>query len=455
MLVMLNAECFNHAVCQSGQECPDQMAIRRAGIERNRCNIDTQHSTAPGLIMHFDSVPPTRSAALLQIDTINPAAYARSRNFLNGAVTGLSPYITHGLITLPEVLNGVIQRHQPLDVGHKLVYELGWREYFRHVWAVRGDTIFTSLHQGPLPDAAYDPALPDDFCTAQTGVPVIDHAVRTLYSTGGLHNHARMWVASYLVHLRHVHWRAGADWMYRHLLDGDLASNYLSWQWVAGTGSHKPYLFNAENVARYAPQAWHSPGTVIDQSYAALDQLARGRGVPVFRGGSDSEVVHEPLILTVPPSALPILTPESAILPQLQGREVWLVHPWALHLPADGVPSDALILGVYPREFHQRWPWSAPRWQWVDAAMSAVAQERWLLDKRQLEDLLASAKRVVSVDNPHIRGLISTAIDWQPEPRLFPKVGKPCHSFSQWWKRASQSFSSAESLLMHSLTDQG
>jgi deoxyribodipyrimidine photo-lyase len=60
-----------------------------------------------------------------------------------------------------------------------------------------------------------------------------------LYATGYLHNHARLWLASYLVHLRKVHWRVGADWMYSHLLDGDMASNYLSWQWVSSTGSNK------------------------------------------------------------------------------------------------------------------------------------------------------------------------------------------------------------------------
>ena len=95
-------------------------------------------------------------------------------------------------------------------------------------------------------------------------MPVIDEAVRTLFATGTLHNHARMWLASSVVHVRKVHWRVGADWLYGHLLDGDLASNHLSWQWVAGTGSRKPYLFNAGNVARYAPAAWHSPGSVID-----------------------------------------------------------------------------------------------------------------------------------------------------------------------------------------------
>ena len=95
-----------------------------------------------------------------------------------------------------------------------------------------------------------------------------DAWVAELKHTGYLHNHARMWLASYVVHLRKVHWRAGADWLYAHLLDGDLASNHLSWQWVAGTGSHKPYLFNAENVARIA----HS---------AAVLALPQGRGAVI------------------------------------------------------------------------------------------------------------------------------------------------------------------------------
>ena len=201
---------------------------------------------------------PTREAALARVAAVRPADYARSRNAIEGAVTQLSPYITHGFVTLPEVLAGVAARHR-LDVQHKFVFELGWREYFRHVWLHRGTDILDSLHQGLLPEHGYSTELPADIRQGRTGVPAIDMAVRTLYTTGYLHNHARMWLASYVVHLRKVHWRTGADWMVAHLLDGDLASNHLSWQWVAGTGSSKPYLFNADNVARYAPAAWHSP----------------------------------------------------------------------------------------------------------------------------------------------------------------------------------------------------
>lgn len=204
------------------------------------------------------SFEPTLAAATARIAAVRPAAYARTRNAIDGAVSGLSPYITHGFVTLPQVVAAVTARHA-LDVQHKFVFELGWREYFRHVWAQRGDGILQSLHGGPLPDAAYAREVPVDIRRGATGAPVIDEAVRMLYATGMLHNHARMWLASYVVHMRKVHWRAGADWLYGHLLDGDLASNHLSWQWVAGTGSHKPYPFST-------PTTWRAtrrpPGTV-------------------------------------------------------------------------------------------------------------------------------------------------------------------------------------------------
>ena len=69
---------------------------------------------------------------------------------------------------------------------------------------------------------------------------------------GYLHNHARMWLAGYVVHWRKVKWQAGARWFLQHLLDGDPASNNLSWQWVASTYSHKPYFYNRENVEKYS-----------------------------------------------------------------------------------------------------------------------------------------------------------------------------------------------------------
>ncbi len=274
----------------------------------------------------LDLFPPTRAAALGRIAAVRPSDYARSRNAIDGAVTQLSPYITHGLVSLPEVLAGVGTRHR-LDVQHKFVFELGWREYFRHVWHHLGPDILDSLHHGLLPEHGYATEVPADIRQARTGVPVIDMAVRTLYATGYLHNHARMWLASYVVHLRKVHWRAGADWLVSHLLDGDLASNHLSWQWVAGTGSSKPYLFNADNVARYAPQAWHSAGSVIDCSYEALDAMARsGRPVKTTPHGDG---VEEPAVWSVPQG----VASAAPLAADVAGRDVWLVQPWVNRQP--------------------------------------------------------------------------------------------------------------------------
>jgi deoxyribodipyrimidine photo-lyase len=394
-----------------------------------------------------DALPPTRSAALARIARIRPAAYARTRNHLDGAVTGLSPYLTHGLVTLRDVLAG-LPIHEPLSVQHKLVYELGWREFFRHAWSRHGDGILRSLHDGPRPDDTYDPVLPADIRHACTGVPAIDEAVRTLYATGTLHNHARMWLASYVVHLRHVHWRAGADWLVAHLLDGDLASNHLSWQWVAGTGSHKPYLFNAVNVARYAPDAWHSAGSVIDRSYEALERIARAeRGVGTLPGARAPAPTDEPLRLGTPPSALGVGAPEVGTAARLRGRDVWLVHPWALRQPPPDVPEDAAIIGVYPREHHEAWPWPEARWRWVDAAMAAVTHERWFVDAPGLADALAEAATVRSVDDPHATRWLRDFARLDAAPTVFPHVARPCASFSQWWTRATRGLDTAQDLL--------
>jgi deoxyribodipyrimidine photo-lyase len=396
-----------------------------------------------------DALPPSRGAALARIGRVRPSAYASTRNHLDGAVTGLSPYLTHGLVTLPEVLAGILQRG-PLPVQHKLVFELGWREFFRHAWHHAGDDILQSLHEGPRPDTDYAPELPADIRQARTGVPAIDEAVRTLYATGTLHNHARMWLASYVVHLRHVHWRAGADWLVAHLLDGDLASNHLSWQWVAGTGSHKPYLFNADNVARYAPVAWHSPGTLIDQPYETLDRVARGARVrAVHRPGLAVDPTPEPPLLHTPPPDLGLTTPDLATADRLRGRSVFLMHPWALRAP-DGqaqAPDGTVCIGLYLQEHHAAWPWPDARWRWVDAAMAAVTTERWHVSAAALGHALAGAASVRSVSDPHISQHLKALARLDQAPALFGAVERHCSSFSQWWTRATRGLQHAQDLL--------
>jgi len=397
-------------------------------------------------MMLLETFPPTRQAALKRVSIVRPSDYARSRNAIEGAVTGLSPYITHGLLSLPEVLAGVTAKHS-LDVQHKFVFELGWREYFRHVWAFRGEGIFESLREGLLPQAGYSALLPADIRQAATGVPVIDTAVRTLYATGYLHNHARMWLASYVVHVRKVHWRLAADWLYGHLLDGDLASNHLSWQWVAGTGSSKPYLFNADNVARYAPAPWHSQGSVIDQSYEALDRLARQ---PMHRPRAEHDApatdpaLIEPPLLAEPPPELVWTRPDAAAV---AGREVWLVHPWNLGDLPTSLPANTVVVGIFLTDFHRAWPWSERRWRFVASRMAELTALRWQGDAAVMAAALKGARQVRSVDEPHLAPWLARSAACEAAPKLFPAVDRRCDSFSQWWARASHGLTSASDLL--------
>ena len=378
--------------------------------------------------------PPTREEALARIGSVKPAEYAGTRNALNGAVTQLSPYITHGIVSLPEVLEGVRSQHT-VNSQDKFLFELGWREYYRHVWQHRGNGIFKSLHEGVLTDSAYTNEIPADILQACTGVAAIDMAVKTLYATGYLHNHTRMWLASYMVHLRKVHWRVGADWLYGHLLDGDLASNHLSWQWVAGTGSNKPYLFNAENVARFAPEAWHSAGSPVDRSYEELDQIAR-QSLPVAASLiSSGNLVLEPALMSSPPTSLNIGTPNSNVA---NGRDVWLVHPWSLgDLPAD-LPKDSLVIGIFVSEFHRAWPWNEKRWLFVQSRMVELTSECWYGDRLSIELGLQDAKQVGGVSEAHIASWLPFAGQYITSPMLFPNVERRCDSFSKWWQLVSQ-----------------
>lgn len=189
----------------------------------------------------------TRGAALAALAGVDAVAYARTRNHLDGNVSRLSPYFRHGVLTLNEAARAAITQYGA--GAHKFVFELAWRDYWRRVWAERGTGIHAPIEAPKV--VLGDLALPDDIREARTGLECMDQFARDLTENGYVHNHARMWFASYVVHHRKVDWRAAANWYYGELLDGDRASNTLSWQWIASTFSSKPYIFNRENLEKY------------------------------------------------------------------------------------------------------------------------------------------------------------------------------------------------------------
>ncbi|MFN4845549.1 MAG: FAD-binding domain-containing protein, partial [Dolichospermum sp.] len=202
---------------------------------------------------HVSHIPGGRKAAEEALRKIDPVAYAKTRNFLDGNVTKLSAYIRHGVLSLGEIREYVLKRVKNPNDANKLIQELAWRDYWQRLYVKLENGIWQNQEEyktGYLP-ADYTAKLPEDITTGTTGLVCIDSFSQELRTTGYLHNHIRMWLAAYIIHWRRVEWQAGAKWFLQHLLDGDPASNNMSWQWVASTFSHKPYFFNRENLERY------------------------------------------------------------------------------------------------------------------------------------------------------------------------------------------------------------
>lgn len=216
-----------------------------------------------------------RHIAQKKLAEIAPESYAETRNFGDGSVTRLSPYISHGILSLNEVRNLAITKCREPNLATKFVQELAWRDFWQRVLVNHPDWAWNDVEPYKTGFVADDYAdqLPDDVERGETGIACLDSFIHELTQTGYIHNHARMYLASYVVHFRRVKWQAGARWFLHHLLDGDLASNNLSWQWVASTFSQKPYIFNLENVTKYFGNLVNtSPAanTIINASYEEL-----------------------------------------------------------------------------------------------------------------------------------------------------------------------------------------
>ncbi len=201
-----------------------------------------------------------RSTALKKLAIITPnlgRSYARERNFDRGPghhknVSTLSPWIRHRILLEEEVVIAVLRTHGYIN-AQKFIQEIFWRTYWKgwlemhpEVWRNFKSTCAAALNAWQ-DEYGFKKAL-----AGKTGIKCFDHWIAELRETHYLHNHARMWFASIWVHTLKLPWTLGADLFLQHLLDGDPASNTLSWRWVAGLQTlGKTYLASAENINKF------------------------------------------------------------------------------------------------------------------------------------------------------------------------------------------------------------
>jgi len=243
---------------------------------------------------------PTNYAAILKrIDAVNPQAYGRNRNFLDGAVTYLSPYISRGVISTRQVYEAVVAAGYRPETIEKFIQELAWRDYWQLVGRANKGVLQTDF-RNPQPLAKHK-GLPTALHNHQTGITAIDTGIEGLYATGYLHNHLRMYVGALACNVACCHWKIPADWLYYHLLDADFASNTLSWQWVSGAFNQKIYYANQENINKYCQTT--QKGTFLDVNYADFPEMA----IPTVLETVEQPVLQTPMPLTTPPKLDPEL----------------------------------------------------------------------------------------------------------------------------------------------------
>jgi deoxyribodipyrimidine photo-lyase len=126
--------------------------------------------------------------------------------------------------------------------------QLGWREFGHHLLRHFPETPERPLHERyaafPWRD---DPVGLEAWRGGGTGFPIVDAAMRELWTTGWMHNRARLLAGSFLVKDLLLPWQDGAAWFWDTLVDADLANNTLGWQWVSGCGADAAPYFRVFN----------------------------------------------------------------------------------------------------------------------------------------------------------------------------------------------------------------
>ncbi len=196
------------------------------------------------------SVRGGQSAADAALAGLELTGYATRRNEVypvdRRGATRLSPYIRHGLLPLPTVWDAAAGA--PAKDRAKFRDELLWQEYARHVYARLGKDLAVPLRfDHPVDTGPWqgEPWPREMAC--------MDATTTELHEEGWLVNQTRMWMSSQYTVRAGLDWREGAAEMYRHLLDGSPAANWLGWQWTVGTGTGKVYGFSRWQVEKRAP----------------------------------------------------------------------------------------------------------------------------------------------------------------------------------------------------------
>ncbi len=223
------------------------------------------------------------------------AGYKQNRDFpaLPGTST-LSPWLTSGVISIRDCWREATLSHSG-EGPETWKNELLWREFYKHIIFHYPHVNMNKAFRQELDSLPwrYDEKDFKAWCEGQTGIPIVDAAMRQLKETGWMHNRLRMITAMFLSKNLLLDWRWGEKWFMEHLVDGDFSANNGGWQWSSSTGTDAAPYFRIFNPITQS-QRFDAQGEFIRYFVPELSEL-------------DEKSIHDPGMLKPAEYPLPIV----------------------------------------------------------------------------------------------------------------------------------------------------
>jgi deoxyribodipyrimidine photo-lyase len=360
-------------------------------------------------------------AALAAFDV---SGYAGRRNEVSPpsrrGASRLSPYIRHGLLSLPDVW-GHVEGGPGRDV-EKFRDELLWQEFARHWYARLGTrTRDNTRHRLPESDLTGGVSA-DDGWSRQ--LSCLDLALSELERDGWLVNQTRMWLAGHWTVREGLRWTDGEDHFFRHLLDGSRAANRLGWQWVTGAGSSKAYGLSRRQVER------RSPGTCLACELRDACPIEGWPPDPVLEPIERVDSAHADPAPTVWAGPTGVVTDEAP-------DAVWLTAESLGHRdPALSANRHLPVLFVFDEPLLASLRLSSKRLVFLTETLAQLGAEHDLrISLGDPVDILAGRKLAVTfapVPGFRRRAERLRVVEVHPWPWLRRPTSRPISSFSAW-----------------------
>lgn len=230
--------------------------------------------------------------------------YSKNRRKADSVTTSfLSPHLHFGEVSVRKVFHLVrIKQVLWANEGNKagdesvnlFLKSIGLREYSRYL-----SFNHPYSHERPLlGHLKYFPWVVNEgyfkaWRQGRTGYPLVDAGMRELWATGWLHDRIRVVVSSFFVKVLQLPWRWGMKYFWDTLLDADLESDALGWQYISGTlpdgrefdridnPQFQGYKFdpNGEYVRRWLPELARLPTEWIHHPWNAPESVLQAAGI--------------------------------------------------------------------------------------------------------------------------------------------------------------------------------